>query len=269
MTGAMIDFARRTAVRLCLASVLSMVLGPVKSASLPDTIDKVRPSVVAVGSYQPTRRPPGNFRGTGFVVGDGRWVVTNYHVLPEAVDYANLERIAVFVGRGKAVQMRSAKVVADDPGHDLALLSISGDPLPALALGGGRAREGEEVAFTGFPIGMVLGLYPVTNRGIISAISPVAPPQMAARQLTARQIRAMRDPYDALQLDATAYPGNSGSPVYRQDTGVVVGVVNSVLVKGTKEAALEHPTGISYAIPVKFVKALLAEAKRKAGKESP
>ena len=49
----------------------------------------------------------------------------------------------------------------------------------------------------------------------------------------------------------------------------MVGVVNSVLVKGTKEAALEHPTGISYAIPVKFVKALLAEAKRKAGKESP
>jgi hypothetical protein len=38
----------------------------------------------------------------------------------------------------------------------------------------------------------------------------------------------------------------------------VVGVINSVLVKGTKESALEKPSGITYAIPARFVKALLA-----------
>jgi S1-C subfamily serine protease len=124
-------------------------------------------------------------------------------------------------------------------------------------------REGEDIAFTGFPIGMVLGLYPVTHHGVVAAISPMAPPQMSARQLTARQIRAMRDPFDVLQLDATAYPGNSGSPVYDPASGVVVGVVNSVFVKGTKESALENPTGITYAIPVRFVKELLQQAEKK------
>jgi S1-C subfamily serine protease len=40
-------------------------------------------------------------------------------------------------------------------------------------------------------------------------------------------------------------------------TGEVVGVVNMVLVRGTRESALSNPTGISYAIPVAFVRQLL------------
>jgi S1-C subfamily serine protease len=70
----------------------------------------------------------------------------------------------------------------------------------------------------------------------------------------------MRDPYDVMQLDATAYPGNSGSPVFDQQTGRVVGVINSVLVKGNKEAALQKPSGITYAIPVRFVHELIKQA---------
>jgi len=41
------------------------------------------------------------------------------------------------------------------------------------------------------------------------------------------------------------------------DTGAVVGVLNMVLVKGTKESALSQPTGISYAVPARFVDDLL------------
>ncbi len=52
-----------------------------------------------------------------------------------------------------------------------------------------------------------------------------------------------------LQLDGTAYPGNSGSPLYETENGEVVGIINMVFVKGTKEAALTQPSGISYAIP--------------------
>lgn len=74
-------------------------------------------------------------------------------------------------------------------------------------------------------------------------------------------IRAMRDPFDVLQLDATAYPGNSGSPVFDQQTGEVLGVLNSVFVKETKEAVIQKPSGISYAIPVRFVRDLLHGAK--------
>ncbi|MCB1802925.1 MAG: serine protease, partial [Gammaproteobacteria bacterium] len=86
-------------------------------------------------------------------------------------------------------------------------------------------------------------------------------PQLGSRTLSAKMIRAMRDPFDVLQLDATAYPGNSGSPVYEQDTGAVIGVINSVFVKETKEAVIQKPSGITYAIPVEFVRQLLADAK--------
>ena len=55
------------------------------------------------------------------------------------------------------------------------------------------------------------------------------------------------------QLDAVAYPGNSGSPVFDPKTGSVIGVINKVLVKDTKESALSAPTGISYAIQVSHV----------------
>jgi S1-C subfamily serine protease len=65
-------------------------------------------------------------------------------------------------------------------------------------------------------------------------------------------------------LDAIAYPGNSGSPVWRPDTGEVLGVVNSVYVKGSKEAVLTAPSGISYAIPAKYVHQLLEQALPKA-----
>jgi len=243
---------------------MTMALGspPLHAAPLPDTIDKIRPSIVAVGSYQPARRPRGAFRGTGFVIDDGRYIVTNFHVLPEVIDYANRESIAIFSGRGKKVKAIMAEVAAKDVVHDLAILKIRGQKLPALQLGSAKQiREGDEIAFTGFPIGMVLGLHPVTHRGIVAAVSPVVIPQAGSRGLTAKAIRAMRDPYDVLQLDATAYPGNSGSAVYDQATGKVVGVINSVLVKSTKESALKNPTGITYAIPVKFVKALLKNAK--------
>ena len=237
---------------LCL-----LVSGASVASGLPDTVDRVRPSIVAVGTYQPSGSPRQQFRGTGFVVGNGHMVVTNHHVLPEKLDQQKNEQLAVFSGRGRKAKFHAARILARDPVHDLALLYIS-IPLPALDLAEKtRVREGTEIAFTGFPIGMALGLYPVTHRGIVSAISPMAPPQLGSRVLTAKMIRAMRDPYDVMQLDATAYPGNSGSPVYEPDTGRVVGIINSVAVKQSKESVLSKPSGISYAIPVKYVIELL------------
>jgi len=206
----------------------------------------------------PTRSPKAQFMGTGFVVGDGRHIITNHHVLPEIINYARRETLAIFEGYGKQAKGRQAKVVAKDETHDLALLSITGEPLPALKLGStSNVREGGLYAFTGFPIGMILGLHPVTHRGIVSAITPIVIPALNAQQLEVKHIRRMNNPYNVFQLDATAYPGNSGSPLYAIDTGHVVGVVNSVLVKNTKESALENPTGISYAIPIKYAQELL------------
>lgn len=255
------DAAPRQWPAVLLLGLLLLAADRVTATSLPDVIDRVRPSIVAVGSFNPSGSPRQQFRGTGFVVGNGHLVVTNYHVLPEKLDSERNEQLAVFSGRGRQARFHPAKVVAEDPVHDLALLYIS-IPLPALVLAeaGEMPREGSEIAFTGFPIGMALGLYPVTHRGIVSAISPMAPPQLGSRLLTAKMIRAMRDPYDVMQLDATAYPGSSGSPVFDQRSGRVLGVINSVLVKGSKEAALERPSGITYAIPVRFVHELLEKA---------
>jgi S1-C subfamily serine protease len=59
------------------------------------------------------------------------------------------------------------------------------------------------------------------------------------------------------QLDGTAYPGNSGSPVYDASTGKVLGVINAVFVKGLKETAITAPSGITYAIPSNYVRDLL------------
>ncbi len=225
-------------------------------------MDKVKASIVAVGTVQPARRPPAKFQATGFVVGQGRQVITNAHVLPDFLDTPNKETLAVFIGQGQQVVSRPAKKVAIDLVHDLALLEFDGAPLPALRLGESRRpREGQAIAFTGFPLGVVLGLFPVTHTGIISAISPVAIPVPAAGQLDATTLRRLKDePYEVLQLDATAYPGNSGSPLYEPDTGRVIGVINKVFVQESKETILEKPSGITYAIPVRYVQALLERA---------
>ena len=58
-------------------------------------------------------------------------------------------------------------------------------------------------------------------------------------------------------LDATAYPGNSGSPVYDPESGDVLGIINMVFVKGTKETALTQPSGVTYAIPASHLRELL------------
>lgn len=232
---------------------------PVEAAELADTVDKIKASIVAIGTVQPTRRPPAKFQATGFAVDEGRQIITNAHALPDFLDTSNKETLAVFIGQGEQVEARPAKKIALDVEHDLALLEIEGGSLPVLRLGASRpVREGHEIAFTGFPLGVILGLFPVTHTGIISAISPVAIPAPAAGNLGTTTIRRLKDePYEVLQLDATAYPGSSGSPLYEPSTGRVIGVINKVFVQQSKESLLEKPSGITYAIPVRHVQALL------------
>ncbi|MGD8629977.1 MAG: serine protease, partial [Gammaproteobacteria bacterium] len=218
-------------------------------ADLPDTIARVNPSIVGIGTVQKTRRPPAKLVGTGFVVGDGRHVITNAHVVPKEIDTARLEYLAVFSGKGNNPLVHQSVQIKVDEAHDLALLRFEGKPLPALSLGqSSQVREGEEYAFTGFPLGVIFGLYPVTHRGIVSSITPIALQANAASQLDPAQIRRLRSPYDVFQLDATAYPGNSGSPLYHPETGAVIGIVNMVFVKEGRENVLAKPSGISYAI---------------------
>jgi S1-C subfamily serine protease len=73
--------------------------------------------------------------------------------------------------------------------------------------------------------------------------------------------RLRNSAYNALQLDATAFPGNSGSPLYDPVTTRVYGVINSVFVQGTREQLITRPSGITYAIPSVHVQQLLDQAK--------
>jgi len=228
-------------------------------ADFPGAIQRIKPSIVVVGTYKRTDSPQFSMRGTGFVVGNGNLVATNAHVLPENL---SPEAPALVVqGRdtnGLPIQ-RQAVVALRDKDHDLAVLRIEGHALPPLKLGNSNlVREGEMIGFTGFPIGGALGFSPVTHRGMISAITPIALPGSNARQLNEKLILRIKEGvFNIFQLDATAYPGNSGSPVFEPESGEVIGIINMVFIKGNRESALSQPSGISYAIPANFLKAML------------
>ena len=241
--------------------LIVLVLSSPASADLADMVLNIKPGVVGVGTYNPTNNPRSSLQGTGFVVLDGRYVVSCAHIFSKLLDSEKNETYAVFVGHDRQMEVRTAQLIATDKARDLALLKITGNPLPALRLGDSTtAREGWQLYFTGYPIGSVLGLNPSTHRAGLAAIIPIFTPLQNTSQLNARTLRQAQDPYEVFELDAIAYPGNSGSPVWHPDTGEVLGVVNSVYVKGAKEAALAAPSGISYAIPAKYVKHLLEQA---------
>lgn len=193
------------ALGLCLLAGAALARS---DEALPDTIERVRPAIVGVGTHQPT-----DFHGTGFAVEDGRAEITNNHVLPTALDSERR----------------------------------------------GRLRPGNQVAFTDFPIGMVLGFHPVTHTAMISARTPLTLPARRSNELDSPHIARLRggDPPMVFQLDGTAYPGNSGSPVYNPQTGEVYAVLNQVFVQGGREAAIREPSGISYAVPFELAEPLL------------
>ena len=228
-------------------------------AGLPEHIARIKPSIVAIATYQKLRSPALQIRGSGFVVADGQTVATNLHVLPDTLA-ADEKLVVVVPGAVPSAALRflEAEARAKDRAHDLALLRIQ-TPLPALRLGTQEGvRDGQEIFFTGFPIGAALGAVPVTHRGIISAVTPMAIPGGNEKQINSAAIRQLRSgPLTVYQLDATAYPGNSGSALLDAESGDVLGIINMVYVKGSKESALSQPTGISFAIPVRHLVDLL------------
>lgn len=255
---------------LCALLLVAFALGAATPAraGVVETIQRVKGSVVAVGTFERTRSPQFQFLGTGFAVEDGSLIVTNAHVLARVLDPAQRETYAILIPQPdkddpNKAQVREATQVATDADSDLALLRISGPALPPLKLGqSADVKEGQEVFFTGYPIGAVLGPHPATHRAIIASVTPIAIPLPRAGELSPQTVRRLASgQYPVFQLDATAYPGNSGSPLYDAATGEVIGIINKVFVQGTKEAALSQPSGITYAIPASHLRALLQRAR--------
>lgn len=264
----------------CLATGRSHALQPFGSlmlmslllASQPAAAERMaviaqnKPSVVAVGSFNLTQNPQFSFRGTGFAIDDGRLIASNAHVVPEVLEPADGNTVLAIQhtnSQGR-LEVRPVKLIGKAPEHDLAVLQLlNGPALPALKLAdSSHIREGQEVIFSGFPIGGALGFSPVTHRGMVASITPIALPSANSRQLNAKLLRRLKTgSFNIFQLDATAYPGNSGSPVFHPETGEVIGVINMVFIKSTRESALSTPSGISYALPVNLLRELVSESK--------
>jgi len=262
---------RRILARCFMAQLAAVLLAflmagvPDAQAGLPEAVLRVKPAVVAVGTFQKTRSPPFMFRGTGFAVDNGLLVATNAHVVPEALKTESGETLMVLVQMPGArdPEARVAKVVTLDKEHDLALLRITGSPLPAVTLGDSDAvRDGQSIAFTGFPIGQVLGFHAITHRGIVASLTPIAIPAGNANQLDSRAVgRLKAPPIIMFQLDATTYAGHSGSPVFDENTGEVLGVVNMGFLRGMKDPVVGQASNISFAVPARFLRELIVGAR--------
>jgi S1-C subfamily serine protease len=261
---------RGCAARPALAFVL-FVLALAAREALADaqaTIPRVKGSVVAIGTYERTRATPFQFLGTGFAVADGTLIVTSAHVLPPQADPRRRDAVAVLSpappreGREQA-EMREARAVAVDAAMDLAVLKVDGPPLPALRLrDSDGVREGQSVLMTGYPSGATFGPVPMTHRGMIAAITPIALAPARAADVDSTTLRRLSSgTYTVYQLDAASYPGASGSPVYDPDTGEVLGVVNVAPTRDASATSAAQPAGMPYAIPAQQVRALIERAR--------
>jgi len=262
----MVQTGRRTLASTLrsLAAVLALAataVGAQNAPSLPsapEIIARIKPSVVLVGTFNPLANPRFAFRGTGFAVADGTRIATNAHVLPEPGAEQESQLVVQVKQPSGSWEIRKVQDVRLERSHDLAILDIGAPALQPLPLKTELPQEGTEVLFIGFPIGGALGFSHVSHRGMISAITPVALPAPSSNSLNARNLSQLRSgAFNILQMDAVAYPGNSGGPVLDARTGEVLGVINMVLIKNTKESVLAQPSGISYAIPIENVARIL------------
>ncbi|MEY3176447.1 MAG: putative serine protease HhoB precursor [Planctomycetota bacterium] len=167
--------------------------------------------------------------GSGFIINNRGWCVTNYHVVEGQT------RVAVTIfhrspeGDFERRSIRDVKILALNPHFDLALLEIpaqEGLPFqPVYIAEDDSHREGDTV----FAIGSPLGLERSVSEGIVSTRN--------------RNMEGVV----YIQTTAQINPGNSGGPLFN-DRGQVVGVINMKLTFGE---------GLGFAIPVSYLRHFL------------
>jgi len=164
--------------------------------------------------------------GSGFVIRQDGYLVTNAHVVSEA------ERIQVKLADGRRFEGR---LVGQDERVDLALVKVESTGLSVAALGdSNKLRVGEFVLALGHPF----GLEQTVSFGIVSRKG--APLLVAAPG------------FDFIQTDAAVNPGNSGGPLVNM-AGEVVGINSMAARNGS----------IGFAIPVNLIKTLLPQLAEK------
>lgn len=183
--------------------------------------------------FMPRRRP--DFEqgsGTGFIVSQDGYILTNNHVVE------NADKVTVrLLNRQEYV----AKVVGTDPNTDVAVLKIDANGLTPANLGDSdRERVGEWVLAVGNPLGD--GLTFTVTSGIISA---------KGRTLNGLQ-RTNLSISDFIQTDAAINPGNSGGPLVNVQ-GEVIGI-NSAIASETG-----YYSGYGFAIPINLARQVMTQ----------
>jgi serine protease Do len=182
--------------------------GPVKLTPA-EIAERATPSIVSI------RTPDG--LGTGFVVREDGWIVTNLHVV------ASAERALVTLPDEKVFPV--LEVMNASPPHDLVILRIDAQSLPVLRLGKtARLRPGEPVVAIGHP----LGLSDTVSNGLLSAVRKIGD-------------------LVVLQVSAPIAPGSSGGPIFNEQ-GEVIGVATAILAGGQN---------LNLGLPADYVQALL------------
>lgn len=248
-----------TRLARCVLALAMLACPGMAAANYADAIAAIKPSVVAIATYADNRSPRLRMAGTGFAVADGQHVVTNAHVIDRAL--ATNERWVVVRARGDGAEVRNVLSSVPRPERDIALLEVAAPALPALTLGDSdRISDGRDLAFTGFPLGLIMGLYPVTHRAFLAGVVPFTVPTVRGAQLSAKGIKARRGGnFPVFQLDATAFPGNSGSPLYDPVDRKVYGIISMVFRASADTNPAERPSGITFAVPASHIVTLLRE----------
>lgn len=172
---------------------------------------------------QGMQRKEYNAYGSGVIISDDGYIVTNNHVVQDA------ERISVTLNDKRVL---SARLVGNDPATDLALLKIEATGLHAIPFGNSdNARVGQPVLAIGNPF----NLTSTVTAGIISAKTR----NMGIIDNT----QGMESPIESfIQTDAAVNPGNSGGALVNADAQLI-GIVTAIA------SGDGYYTGYSFAIP--------------------
>lgn len=202
--------------------------------SIPDVVDAVRPAVVGIVNYQNITgyaEPVAAGSGSGFVVTENGYIITNAHVVSGAV------KLEVLFEDGTSIE---AELVGKDTPSDIALLKIEKEGLTVLPMGNSDyLRQGEYVLAIGNPLDSYQ-LYGTVTFGIISAME--------------REINIDGYVNTYLQTDAAINLGNSGGPLVNLK-GQVVGMntAKSVVAGYDENGNAVAAEGIGFALPINKV----------------
>ncbi len=170
---------------------------------------------------EPDSTPVPVGEGSGFIISQDGYIVTNHHVAGDA------DKLKVTLEDGRSFD---AKLVGSDPQTEIALIKVEATGLPTLKFGDSdKVRVGEWVLAIGSPFGLK---HSVTS-GIVSA--------------RGRGDVNIVDYADFIQTDASINPGNSGGPLLNMQSEVIG--MNTAIVSRTGGS-----NGVGFAIPINMVK---------------